>query len=161
MSSLTHEKIWSLLEQITDPEIPAISLVDLGVIRSVGVDGQNVSVVMTPTFAGCPALAVMREVIRTRLLAEGAGEVNVHLALAPPWSTNWITTQGRERLRDFGLAPPPKHDGDIEAALQAPAVCPNCASADTILKNDFGPTLCRSLYVCRACRQPFEQFKPL
>ena len=161
MSALTPEAIWRALEDVHDPEIPVLSVVDLGIIRSVGLAGETATVVMTPTFAGCPALGVMREAIEQRLRAAGAVQVQVRVMLAPAWRSDWITPRGRERLKAFGLAPPPRHAGDVAAALRLPVACPYCDSEDTRLTNDFGPTLCRAIYVCQACRQPFEQFKPL
>lgn len=161
MNELSSEMIWGILEQVTDPEIPVISVVDMGIIRSVALDGDFAKVVMTPTFAGCPALAVMRSEIEKCLLAAGVRQVEVSIVLAPPWSSNWITARGRKSLKEFGLAPPPLYHDNIEAAWEIPAICPYCSSEDTEMKNDFGPTLCRTLYVCRNCRQPFEQFKPI
>jgi ring-1,2-phenylacetyl-CoA epoxidase subunit PaaD len=159
--SLSSEDIWQILETVTDPEIPVVSVVDLGLIRSVAAEGERVMVVMTPTFAGCPAVGVMREEIEARLRQAGAEDVQVRLVHAPPWSSDWITPQGRERLRAFGLAPPVRHGGQVAAALAAPVVCPYCGSTETELRNDFGPTLCRAIYTCNACSQPFEGFKPL
>jgi ring-1,2-phenylacetyl-CoA epoxidase subunit PaaD len=161
MSVLSTDAVWKALEEVSDPEIPTLSVVDLGIIRSVGVDGETVTVAMTPTFAGCPALAVMRAEIKQRLLAAGAQRVEVRLVLAPPWSSDWITSRGRAQLRAAGLAPPPYHGGAPADVWDAPAVCPYCGSQDTRVTNNFGSTLCRSIYVCDGCRQPFEQFKPL
>lgn len=158
---MTEARVWELLEEVKDPEIPVVSVVEMGLIRSVGLEQGKVSVVMTPTFIGCPALQVIRESIRERLLDAGVGEVEVKLVLSPPWSSDWITPAGREKLRSFGLAPPPKHGGRVEAALDQAVACPYCGSLDTDLKNSFGPTLCRAIYTCRACTQPFEGFKPV
>jgi ring-1,2-phenylacetyl-CoA epoxidase subunit PaaD len=159
--SLSTEELWEILNTVTDPEIPVVSVVEMGMIRSVAVEGERVTVVMTPTFAGCPAIGMMREEIETRLRQAGAAEVQVRAVHAPPWSSDWITPEAREKLRQFGLAPPPRHGGQVKEALAAPVVCPYCGSANTGLRNDFGPTLCRAIYVCNQCRQPFEGFKPL
>jgi ring-1,2-phenylacetyl-CoA epoxidase subunit PaaD len=158
---LTAEEVWQLLDQVSDPEIPAVSVLDLGLIRSLGVTDVCIKITMTPTFAGCPAVEVMRAAITERLQAAGAQEVEVRLVLHPPWSTDWITAQGRQKLKAFGLAPPPVHAGRLEAVLDAPTTCPYCSSRNTERKNDFGSTLCRAIYVCRDCRQPFEGFKPI
>jgi ring-1,2-phenylacetyl-CoA epoxidase subunit PaaD len=158
---LSTEEVWQLLNQVYDPEIPAVSVVDLGLIRSFGVDGDRITIIMTPTFAGCPAIEVMRASITERLQSAGAKEVEVRLTLHPPWSTDWITPQGRQKLTVFGLAPPPVHAGQLETILDAPRACPYCSSTNTECKNDFGSTLCRAIYVCRNCRQPFEAFKPI
>lgn len=158
---LTSAGVWQILGEVTDPEIPVISLVDLGLIRGVGVADERVIVTLTPTFAGCPALQVMRAEIEERLLAAGAATVDVRLVNAPAWTSDWITPRGRQRLAEFGLSPPPLHGGRLEAALAAPAICPYCGSENTRLKNDFGSTLCRAIHVCDTCRQPFEAFKPI
>lgn len=161
VTPLATADIWRVLEEVKDPEIPVVSLVEMGIVRSVGIEDARIVVVMTPTFAGCPAIGVMHAEIGVRLRAAGAQQVEVKISHAPPWSSDWITPQGRQRLKEFGLAPPPLHEGRIAAALAQPAACPYCDSTDTTLKNDFGPTLCRAIYVCNGCRQPFEAFKPL
>jgi ring-1,2-phenylacetyl-CoA epoxidase subunit PaaD len=160
-SVLTKEAVLQALEDVKDPEIPAISVVELGVIRAVDIDGGRVTVDMAPTFAGCPALAVMQADIRSRLRQMGAAEVEVRLVLAPPWSSDWITEAGRIKLRSFGLAPPIQHGGLVQIMFADEATCPHCGSSDATLKNSFGPTLCRALYYCNRCQQPFEQFKAL
>ena len=159
MPTLNH--LWQLLTQIPDPEIPVVSIVEMGIVRDVIVEGGRVRVVMTPTFSGCPALHAIQDAIRERLLAAGAGQVEIEIRLAPAWSTDWITPEARQKLKDFGLAPPPRHGGLLEIALLEVAACPYCDSTNTSLKNSFGPTLCRAIYYCNACQQPFEQFKPL
>ena len=157
----TVAAVWRALEDVKDPEIPVISVVELGVIRAVQVEGDRVTVDMTPTFAGCPALAVMQAGVENRLRQLDAAQVQVRLVLSPPWSTDWITPAAREKLRAFGLAPAPPHGGLVQIMFSGEVVCPYCGSADTTLKNSFGPTLCRALYYCHHCQQPFEQFKAL
>jgi ring-1,2-phenylacetyl-CoA epoxidase subunit PaaD len=159
-------RVWEALAGIPDPEIPAISVVDLGVIGSVAVDGRRVRVELLPTFVGCPAIGVMQEQIGERLRAEGlADEVEVPVVFDPPWTSDRITPAGRERLRRSGFAPPaPMPDGPAlgqldELAVLPVAECPYCGSRNTALENPFGPTLCRAIYHCAECRQPFEQFK--
>ncbi len=161
MSNLTTEQVWKILDEIKDPEIPVVSMVELGLIRQVAVDKGEVRVTMSPTFAGCPALRVMQAQIEERLQAEGAEQVRVDCTTTPPWSSDWITPAGREKLKSFGLAPPPQHGGDFERVLKLAAACPYCGSTDTVEKNSFGPTLCRAIYYCNNCQQPFEQFKPI
>lgn len=161
MFELTSESIWQLLAEIKDPEIPVVSLVEMGMIRQVGLEDGRVVVVLSPTFAGCPALQVMQTEIKQRLHQAGAQSVEVRLSLTPPWTTDWITPQGRAKLKEFGLAPPAIHAGRLELALQQPVACPYCGSTRTEVKNDFGPTLCRAILYCHNCQQPFEQFKPL
>jgi ring-1,2-phenylacetyl-CoA epoxidase subunit PaaD len=160
---VTAEQVWDALAEIPDPEIPVISLVDLGVIRSVDVAGEQVRVEFTPTFLGCPALEVMRDAMTDRIAALGA-EPEVRVITDDSWSTDRITPEGREKLRASGFAPPaPRENGGPQLVqLQSNAFrCPYCGSRDTALENIFGPTPCRSVRYCRSCRQPFEQFKTI
>jgi ring-1,2-phenylacetyl-CoA epoxidase subunit PaaD len=160
---VTAEQVWEALAEIPDPEIPVISLVDLGVIRSVDVSGDQVRVDFTPTFLGCPALEVMRNAMTDRIAALGA-EPEVRVITDDSWSTDRITPEGREKLRASGFAPPaPRENGGPQLVqLQSNAFrCPYCGSRDTALENIFGPTPCRSVRYCRSCRQPFEQFKTI
>jgi ring-1,2-phenylacetyl-CoA epoxidase subunit PaaD len=160
-------RVWSELAAIRDPEIPAIGLVDLGVIGSVTIDAGRVQVELLPTFIGCPAIGVMQEQIVERVGRLGiADEVNVRLSFDPPWTSDRITPEGRERLRLSGFAPPhtapvPVGGSNVldELTVIAVAECPYCGSRNTTLENPFGPTLCRAIYHCTDCRQPFEQFK--
>jgi ring-1,2-phenylacetyl-CoA epoxidase subunit PaaD len=160
---VTAEQVWAALAEIPDPEIPVISLVDLGVIRSVDVSEDRVRVAFTPTFLGCPALEVMRASILERISALGA-EPEVQVISDDSWSTDRITAEGREKLRASGFAPPaPRANGAPRLVqLQSNAFrCPYCGSRDTALENIFGPTPCRSVRYCRSCKQPFEQFKTI
>ena len=157
-----ERRVWKALAGIADPEIPAISLVDLGVIGSVAVDDDRVLVQLLPTFVGCPAIEVMRERIGEEVAAlRVAPSVEVQLSFDPPWTSDRISPTGRERLRRSGFAPPaPLMNADLdELALLPIAECPYCGSRNTTLDNPFGPTLCRAIYHCADCRQPFEQFK--
>lgn len=161
MSRLTPEIIWQALREIPDPEIPVVSIVELGVVRSIAVCGRTVVVAMTPTFSGCPAYHAMQSSVRSSLVGLGAQAVEVQTVLSPPWTTDWITPEARDKLKAFGLAPPPHHEGKLDEAWSMPAQCPYCDAHDTTLKNSFGSTPCRMIFYCNACRQPFEQFKPL
>lgn len=158
---VTAEQVWRALEEVKDPEIPVVSLVEMGIIREVTVDGEAVRVKWTPTFSGCPAQEVMGGDIEARIKKMGIEQVKVETTLYPPWTTEWITAEGRTKLKSVGLAPPPTHEGNFVAVLLDPVECPHCGSTDTSLKNGFGPTPCRMIYVCNSCTQPFEQFKPL
>ena len=159
-----EEAIWDALAEVSDPEIPAISLVDLGVIRSVQLDGGRLTVELLPTFVGCPAIEVMRRDVAERLRGM-ADEVEVRISFAEPWTSERISVRGREQLRASGFAPPvrigpaPAHDDLAELSMLPVAICPYCGSRNTTLENPFGPTLCRAIYHCADCRQPFEQFK--
>jgi ring-1,2-phenylacetyl-CoA epoxidase subunit PaaD len=160
---VTVEEIWAALEEIPDPEIPVISLVDLGVIREVSVEGKDVRIEFTPTFLGCPALEVMRDALEAKVVSLG-GVPNVAVIQDDSWSTDRITPVGREKLREAGFAPPaPRAAGaPTLVQLQSKAFrCPYCGSTDTRLENIFGPTPCRSIRWCDGCRQSFEQFKTI
>jgi ring-1,2-phenylacetyl-CoA epoxidase subunit PaaD len=160
---VTADRVWDALAEIPDPEIPVISLVDLGVVRDVAVENGTVRVEFTPTFLGCPALEVMRDEIAEAIRKLGA-EPQVEVILDDSWSTDRITPEGREKLRESGFAPPaPRAAGEPKLVqLQSNAFkCPYCGSTDTRLENIFGPTPCRSLRYCVSCRQPFEQFKTI
>jgi ring-1,2-phenylacetyl-CoA epoxidase subunit PaaD len=159
---LTEAEVWDALAEVADPEIPVISLVDLGVVKDVAIEGGLVRVDFTPTFMGCPALEVMQRELASKVEELGA-EVEVRVILDDSWSTDDITPEGREKLRAAGFAPPaPRPAGKLELVqLQKGFRCPYCGSTDTRLDNLFGPTPCRSIRYCESCRQPFEQFKTI
>ena len=159
---VTAAQVWEALAEIPDPEIPTISLVDLGVVRRVEVQDLQVRIEFTPTFLGCPALEVMRDAMADKVRALG-GEPNVEVILDDSWSTDKITPAGREKLRESGFAPPAPREAATPTLvqLQRGFRCPYCNSTDTTLENLFGPTPCRSVRYCNACRQPFEQFKTI
>ena len=160
---LTDDQVWDALAEIPDPEIPTISIVDLGVVRDVAVENGTVRVEFTPTFLGCPALEVMRDQMADSIRALGA-EPDVQVILDDSWSTDRITPEGREKLRASGFAPPAPREARAPKLVQLERGtfrCPYCGSTDTRLENIFGPTPCRSLRYCAGCRQPFEQFKTI
>jgi ring-1,2-phenylacetyl-CoA epoxidase subunit PaaD len=160
---VTAAEVWAAFEAIPDPEIPVVSLVDLGVIRSIDVSGGHVRVEFTPTFLGCPALEMMKHALESTVTALGA-EPDVQVIQDDSWSTDKITPAGREKLRAAGFAPPPPREASAPKLLQLQANvhrCPYCGSTETKLENIFGPTPCRSLRWCESCRQPFEQFKTI
>ena len=160
---VTEQQVWETLAEIPDPEIPVISLVDLGVIRDVGVANGTVRVAFTPTFLGCPALEVMRDAMAERIRELGA-EPEIQVLAGDSWSTDRITPAGREKLRASGFAPPAPREATAPTLVQLQSNvfrCPYCGSTETRLENIFGPTPCRSLRYCRSCKQPFEQFKTI
>jgi ring-1,2-phenylacetyl-CoA epoxidase subunit PaaD len=161
MPVVTKDLIWRQLEDVKDPEIPVLSLVDLGVITGITIKDKEVKIEMTPTFVGCPALDMMKEEITLQLQKAGITNIDIEVSYKTPWTTDRISSRGREALRKFGLAPPPANAliEDLEI-LEHPA-CPRCNTNDTELKSTFGTTLCRSIYFCNNCREAFEQFKPL
>jgi ring-1,2-phenylacetyl-CoA epoxidase subunit PaaD len=160
---VTADQVWDALAGIPDPEIPVISLVELGVVKDVAVEGGRVRVEFTPTFMGCPALEVMQRAMTERIEQLGV-EPDVRVVMDDSWSTDRITAEGREKLRAAGFAPPTPRATEPPTLLQLERGafhCPWCGSTDTKLENLFGPTPCRSLRYCNACRQPFEQFKTI
>ena len=154
--------VWAALHDVHDPEIPTISVVDLGVVRSVETGADSIRVELLPTFVGCPAIDVMRESVEDRL-REFAADVSVDISFAEPWTTDRISEHGRDSLRLAGFAPPARaaDSGRVLSVLPNLPIgeCPYCGSRNTTLENAFGPTLCRAIYHCADCRQPFEQFK--
>lgn len=156
--------VWDALAGVPDPEIPVVSVVDMGMIEAVTVEGSTARVVVLPTFTGCPAIPIIKRDVTDAVAAvDGIERVEVETTFTPPWTSDRITTEGRRKLESFGLAPPtgtgPVLIGDI--GLPSFAVCPFCGSRETVNENPFGPTPCRALYYCRACSNPFEQFKPV
>ena len=165
MRTLTREAVWEALAEVPDPEIPVVSVVDLGLVHSVELDGERLRVELLPTFVGCPALELIRRSVADRL-AGMAPRVEVEMTFAVPWTSDRITPDGRRKLRQSGFAPPGPAAvvGDARPlfatiAMRPTATCPWCGSADTALENLFGPTLCRTVFWCNHCHQPFEQFK--
>jgi ring-1,2-phenylacetyl-CoA epoxidase subunit PaaD len=155
------------LDRVVDPEIPVLTIADLGVLRDVQVSpGGTVEVIITPTYSGCPAMDVIKQDIVTELAADGYDDVRVRVELAPAWTTDWITERGRARLREFGIAPPSpvRRAGPVPVtlSLRPPSVrCPQCDSAATREVSRFGSTSCKAHYVCTACSEPFDYFKEL
>src|SRR6266511_6430480 len=163
--SRMERRVWDALAEVKDPEIPAVSVVELGIIRSVEAGAGHIPVEILPTFVGCPALELIRASIAERL-AGMAPEVQVEATFAEPWTSDRITPEGRRKLRESGFAPPaapPSGSGGqplfATIAMRPAATCPYCGSTDTTMENPFGPTLCRAIFYCNGCRQPFEQFK--
>ncbi len=162
--TITRTDVLEALTQVMDPEIPTLSLVDMGVITgaTVAEDG-SVHVTMTPTFVGCPAIDVMRSEAEAAVRALGVANVTVEVNFDEPWTTNRLTEHGRAMLLKHGLAPPEPFDTTVELHLDVlnNTACPYCGSRNTTMKSPFGPTLCRSLHYCNACKQAFEGFKPV
>ena len=162
------EHAWRVLHDVLDPEVPAISVTDLGIVRDVVEHDNGIEVVVTPTYSGCPATEVIAQSISDAIVAAGLGPARVTQRRAPAWTTDWITPEGREKLRAYGIAPPGSCASEATGAkvstirLMARNVdCPRCGSAQTERLSAFGSTACKSLYRCIACREPFEFFKPI
>lgn len=157
------EQVYAWLQEVPDPEIPVLSVVDLGVVRDVAWDGDACVVVITPTYSGCPAMREITEDIRQVLARHGVGEVRVEMRLSPAWTTDWMSEKGRAALKDYGIAAPAQQAIDISGISRrnaGPAIeCPRCGSRDTRLVSNFGSTSCKALYRCVSCREPFDYFK--
>ncbi|MGH2575808.1 MAG: 1,2-phenylacetyl-CoA epoxidase subunit PaaD [Ignavibacteria bacterium] len=159
---ITKEEILKVLEEVKDPEIPTISVVDLGIITDIKITEDGfVSITMTPTFTGCPALKVLEKSVKEKLEQLNVKGADVKTAFDVSWNTNMITQKGKEMLKKHRLAPPVKHQGLIEADILKKVKCPYCGSKETTLNSLFGSTLCRSMHYCNNCLQAFEQFKPV
>lgn len=163
-------RAWKVLAGVPDPEVPAVSVCDLGIVRDVRLAGEALEVVLTPTYSGCPATEVIERDVLAAIEAAGLGPAHATLQRAPAWTTDWITEQGRARLLAYGIAPPGPLPPGTEVPLRfmpranapAPALaCPRCGSPQTERLSAFGSTACKALYRCLACREPFEHFKPL
>lgn len=165
------EQIWQWLGEVSDPEIPVISVVDLGIVRKVEWQRKMDSpepqcvITITPTYSGCPAKEVIEQGIRSHLHAHGMSAINIVYQLLPAWTTDWMTEAGKQQLRSYGIAPPQQQVIDISAIVRykenpVAVICPQCGSVDTQLVSQFGSTPCKSLYKCRSCLEPFDYFKP-
>jgi len=161
---LSSARAWEVLATVPDPEIPVLSVCDLGIVRHVQADDEGVAVTLTPTYSGCPATEAIAADVRAALVEAGAGRVEVQTRLDPPWTTDWISEAGQEKLRRYGIAPPhtlqPGAPRPVRLVPRAVA-CPRCASKRTTRLSAFGSTACKALYRCEDCREPFDYFKPL
>lgn len=162
---LSARAAWEALGRVPDPELPLVSITELGIVRDLEVRDDAVHVVVTPTYAACPATELIDREIERVLAAAGAKAVRIERRLAPPWTTDWIAPAARARLKLAGIAPPGRAAAEAPIAFvprePAPVACPRCDSTDTERLSEFGATACKALYRCRACREPFEYFKPL
>jgi ring-1,2-phenylacetyl-CoA epoxidase subunit PaaD len=168
MQAVPTAQIWAWLGQVPDPEIPVISVVDLGIVRDVQWQGDECVVTITPTYSGCPAMQVIAETVEEALHGHGIGKVRLVSQLSPAWTTDWMSEQGREKLKGYGIAPPAQQVIDISglkggvkrtAMPKLIVTCPNCGSTHTELTSQFGSTPCKALYKCRDCLEPFDYFK--
>ena len=160
---IDQNKIWNLLEDVYDPEIPVLSVVDLGVVRDVKVNAENIVITITPTYSGCPAMHTMEMDIRFKLLGEGYKNVEVNTILSPSWTTDWLSENGKKKLEDYGIAPPVQPTGNVHVLFgkEITVRCPLCKSEHTEIVSQFGSTSCKALYRCLDCKEPFDYFKCL
>jgi ring-1,2-phenylacetyl-CoA epoxidase subunit PaaD len=161
MLGISADQIMNWLTDVKDPELPVLSLVDLGIITGVEVNGGEVKIEMTPTFVGCPALDMMKDQIRQVLQGKGLEKVDIEVSFKKPWTSDMISEKGKEALKKFGISPPPPRNLFVDLDVLEHASCPRCGGSNTTLRNSFGSTLCRSMHYCEDCREAFEQFKPL
>ncbi len=163
LAPVSADQVYAWLQEVPDPEIPVLSVVDLGVVRDVSWDGEACVVVITPTYSGCPAMREITQDIQQTLARHGVAEVRVETRLAPAWTTDWMSEKGREALKGYGIAAPAERAVDISGIsrrIAGPAIaCPRCGSKDTRLVSNFGSTSCKALYRCVSCREPFDYFK--
>lgn len=154
--------IWKLLEEVADPEVPVLSVIDLGIVRSVKNINNILCIQITPTYSGCPAMRVIEEGISEKLLQEGITDFKIETVLTPAWSTDWISEEGRKKLKLYGIAPP-ENEPDKSVLFSDPVKvqCPKCGSRDTRMVSQFGSTACKAHYQCNSCLEPFDYFKCL
>ena len=159
----TEQQIWELLEEVSDPEVPVLSILDLGIVRDVRVAGDEVHITITPTYSGCPAMNTIATEIRLRLLAEGISKLSIHNQLSPAWTTAWLSQAGRDKLTAYGIAPPQNNTATGHMLKlfgeETTVPCPLCQSANTHIVSQFGSTACKALYQCNDCHEPFDYFK--
>ena len=155
----TNDNILSLLENVMDPEVPVLSILDLGIVRKV--DAENKTIVITPTYSGCPAMQTIEDDIRKILADNGLENITIETTLTPAWTTDWLSESGRKKLREYGIAPPVGTSKDKNALFgdEKQVSCPQCRSGNTKLISQFGSTACKSLWYCRDCQEPFDYFK--
>jgi ring-1,2-phenylacetyl-CoA epoxidase subunit PaaD len=158
----SREEVMVILASVKDPEVPVVSVVELGIVRDVTVDDSRITVTITPTYSGCPAMREIEQDIRAALAVHGFGEVSIETVHAPAWTTDWIGEDAREKLRRYGIAPPGRAEqGGLVMLMRrrAAVACPRCGSSNTELRSEFGSTACKAIHVCNACREPFDEFK--
>jgi ring-1,2-phenylacetyl-CoA epoxidase subunit PaaD len=167
-ATVSAEQVWAWLGEVPDPEIPVISVVDLGIVRAVELNGAECVVTITPTYSGCPAMAVIAEAVTAALHGHGVAHVRLVSQLSPAWTTDWMSEAGKAKLKGYGIAPPAQQVIDISGlsagvkrrpAPRLVVACPNCGSSHTELTSQFGSTPCKALYKCVDCREPFDYFK--
>lgn len=152
-----EKKLWQILETVCDPEIPVLSIIDLGIVRNIKVTGEQVEVMITPTYSGCPAMDAISMDLRLKLIEHGYKNCKITSVLSPAWTTDWMSEEGKRKLMAYGIAPP-KHSGFLKGSHQF-IECPQCHSTNTRLLSQFGSTACKALYQCNECKEPFDYFK--
>lgn len=158
-SNISIQQIWKILEKVTDPEVPVLTITDLGIVRDVKISDGQVEVVITPTYTGCPAMDMIAMNIKLALIENGYSNIKITSVLAPAWTTAWMTEEGKKKLKEYGIAPPQEESGRFLRPESFHVQCPQCNSTNTKLISEFGSTACKSLYQCNDCKEPFDYFK--
>jgi ring-1,2-phenylacetyl-CoA epoxidase subunit PaaD len=158
-SNIQTKEIWQILEQVTDPEVPVLTIKDLGIVRDVKLNGDEVEVIITPTYTGCPAMDMIAMNIKLALIENGYKKIKITSVLAPAWTTDWMSEDGKRKLKEYGIAPPQSESGRFERPESFHVKCPQCNSSNTKLISEFGSTACKALYQCSDCKEPFDYFK--
>jgi len=160
MEGISKEEVYGWLSTVTDPEVPVLTILDLGIVRDVEISGDSVKILITPTYSGCPAMDVISIGIRMALMSRGIGKVDIELKLSPAWTTDWMTEEGKQKLKAYGIAPPNRKAFQPLGLFEEDKVsCPRCGSEETEMVSQFGPTSCKALFKCLSCKEPFEHFK--
>jgi len=154
-ATISGQHIWKILEQVTDPEVPVLTITDLGIVRDVKLNGDEVEIVITPTYTGCPAMDMIAMNIKLALIENGYSNIKITSVLAPAWTTDWMSKEGKRKLKEYGIAAPDKKFTIATDGVE----CPLCNSANTKLISEFGSTACKALYQCKDCKEPFDYFK--
>jgi ring-1,2-phenylacetyl-CoA epoxidase subunit PaaD len=152
---ITAQKIWQILETVCDPEVPVLSIIDLGIVRAVKIDNEEVEIIITPTYTGCPAMDMIAMNIRLALIENGFSKIKITSILSPAWTTDWMSENGKRKLKEYGIAAPDKNFDIPSDGVE----CPQCKSTNTKLISQFGSTACKALYQCNDCKEPFDYFK--
>lgn len=158
-----EQQIWDYLQEVTDPEIPVLNIIEMGIARGVSIEGDKVTVSITPTYSGCPAMDAIEKMVKEKLVEKGVSNFDVKLDFNETWTTDWMTDEAKIKLKDFGIAPPEKttNEEDFLKSISGTKIvpCPLCDSFETELQSQFGSTACKAQYFCNSCHQPFEHFK--
>jgi ring-1,2-phenylacetyl-CoA epoxidase subunit PaaD len=158
---VTEQNIWHLLEEVKDPEVPVLSIVDLGIVRQVSTEDDQINITITPTYSGCPAMDVINMDIRLKLIEKGYRKINIQQSLSPAWTTDWMSDEGKRKLKAYGIAPPNQKQQFCTSEMFAEEAvqCPRCSSYNTRLVSQFGSTACKAMYQCSDCKEAFDYFK--
>ena len=154
--SATEKRIWEILETVCDPEIPVLSVIDMGIVRDVKLNNEEVEIIITPTYSGCPAMDAISMDIRLKLIEQGFNKLKISSVISPAWTTDWMSESGKQKLKEYGIAPPVNRSADESERM---IECPQCHSHNTKLLSQFGSTACKALYQCNDCKEPFDYFK--